>query len=145
LSANSTMAQLSFITLFMLLRFVSLVSSKQCYFLDGTDASANGKICNPNSDVSSCCATTDSCLTSGLCLSPNGLIYQFGCTDQEGKSCPVVCPTRKYSISQVFLELLPPSRNDVWHEPITHAGDFATSTSIPDLSVNYPPIVDFWH
>lgn len=75
-----------------------------CYYLDGSTAPSNiYQACDPDADVSPCCALTkgsrnDICMISGLCYAQDGIhagfIYSNGCTDQSGLSgnCPHFCP-----------------------------------------------------
>lgn len=81
------------------------VSAAQCYHLDGTQADKTHQPCDPDAEVSACCAldkgNPDVCLSSGLCYAQEpfyrGLIYSNGCTDPSGESgeCPHFCPDRR--------------------------------------------------
>lgn len=75
-----------------------------CYYVDGTQITDSSfTACNPDADVSACCANdkgsrSDICLSSGLCYAQDGnyrgFIYSDGCTDKSGLSadCPHFCP-----------------------------------------------------
>ncbi|KUI57588.1 hypothetical protein VP1G_04867 [Cytospora mali] len=75
-----------------------------CYALDGSEITdASYTPCNPDAEVSSCCANnkgarSDICMSSGLCYAQDGdykgFIYSNGCTDKTGLSneCPHFCP-----------------------------------------------------
>ncbi|KAJ6437291.1 hypothetical protein O9K51_10265 [Purpureocillium lavendulum] len=79
-------------------------AAKQCYWMDGTLTDSVVQPCNPDADVSPCCALNkpkpDLCLSSGLCYSQDsgveGFIYSDGCTDKTGEDekCPHFCTDR---------------------------------------------------
>jgi len=54
--------------------------------------------CNTTINSSACCAPTDSCTTSGLCLGASGYVYRSACTDLtwSSKNCPAICQNGKY-------------------------------------------------
>lgn len=75
---------------------------KQCYMLNGTKAGLDMAPCNPDAEVSACCAINkarpDICTSSGgLCLAQDGgytgMLYANGCTDPAGTNtnCPQIC------------------------------------------------------
>ncbi len=72
-------------------------SKRQCYFPSG--ALSDHVPCDPNAEVSMCCASADACLSSGLCLMPGtsarrGTSFARGsCTDKAffGSNCPWWC------------------------------------------------------
>ncbi|KAL4964316.1 uncharacterized protein BDV14DRAFT_201088 [Aspergillus stella-maris] len=72
--------------------------ARDCYLMDGQLANTSHSPCTTSEDPTShspCCAKgTDTCLTSGLCQSSNGLIFETGCTDPtwESVACPSLCP-----------------------------------------------------
>lgn len=80
----------------------------QCYSLDGSRAAADFAPCNPDADVSPCCAlkkvNPDICLSSGLCLAQQdgleGVLYENACTDKTGKSkkCANICPNGEFVV-----------------------------------------------
>ncbi|KAL2847141.1 hypothetical protein BJY01DRAFT_246915 [Aspergillus pseudoustus] len=89
---------LLFLFLFL---FPTTSLARECYLMSGKPAPSDYTPCNaslPESSSSThspCCASDSSvCLSSGLCLSSNGLIYENGCTDAtwESPDCPHVCP-----------------------------------------------------
>lgn len=77
-----------------------------CYHVDGSRTDSTFEPCDPDAEVSACCATNkrlpDVCLSSGLCYSQepgfNGLMYSNGCTDPTGEdeACPHFCPDRTF-------------------------------------------------
>lgn len=79
----------------------------QCYSINGTRADDSHAPCDPDAEVSACCALNksrpDICLSSGLCYAQDvnyhGLIYSNGCTDPTGQAdeCPHLCPDRMSS------------------------------------------------
>ncbi|UNI21289.1 hypothetical protein JDV02_007291 [Purpureocillium takamizusanense] len=76
-------------------------AAKQCYWMDGTITDNVVQPCNPDADVSPCCALNkpkpDLCLSSGLCYAQDsgveGFLYSDGCTDRSGEDerCPHFC------------------------------------------------------
>ena len=74
----------------------------ECFKFDGTPAGPTHQPCDPDAEVSACCATNkqrpDICLSSGLCYAQEtgykGMVYSNGCTDETGtaKECPHFCP-----------------------------------------------------
>ncbi|KAH8422485.1 uncharacterized protein LDX57_000238 [Aspergillus melleus] len=103
----------------LLATLVSSTSTQKCYLMDGTSAPSLSP-CNPPSNTttttttqhSPCCPLRPStknpaiCLTSGLCLSSNGLIYISGCTDPTwtDPACPSVCPDARTKWTGKALE-----------------------------------------
>lgn len=83
----------------------STQAQKKCYGIDGSESDGSQQPCNPDADVSACCAIKkakpDICMSSGLCYAQDsgyeGLIYSNGCTDPTGlaKECPHLCPDRE--------------------------------------------------
>lgn len=81
-------------------------SAATCYHINGSLADSSHQPCNPDAEVSACCATNkkypDLCLSSGLCMAQEplfiGLVFSDGCTDESGLSdeCPHFCPDRTY-------------------------------------------------
>lgn len=96
-SAASVMLSKSAIPLLL----AAVSAQKTCYRLDGSEASSEFALCNPNAKISACCHLNkdvpDICLSSGLCLSQQpgyeGLMHSNGCTDKTGKdsACPQPC------------------------------------------------------
>ncbi|KAF1992192.1 hypothetical protein K402DRAFT_415890 [Aulographum hederae CBS 113979] len=70
-------------------------NSSSCYFPGGNQPAGGNPMvpCNPNAAVSACCQVGESCTSSGLCFSGNGMIYRGGCTDKTFKdaTCSKVC------------------------------------------------------
>lgn len=88
---------------YLLLLFAHVRAEKQCYYVDGTLIKDSSYApCDPDADVSPCCANnkgarSDICMSSGLCLGQDGnyqgMIYLNGCTDPTGEdvACPHFC------------------------------------------------------
>ena len=70
--------------------FALSVTAKTCYYPDGSPDVAI-KPCDSSADVSTCCRSTDSCLSNNLCFSTGlNVVYRRGCTDPtwNSSSCP---------------------------------------------------------
>ncbi|CAN9231744.1 hypothetical protein CC77DRAFT_1031364 [Alternaria alternata] len=78
--------------------FIAVAASQKCYAVDGTALDSTYTPCNPSAKHSSCCASTDVCMSNGLCMGTTnesiGMIFSRGCTDSKGKdaSCQQICP-----------------------------------------------------
>ena len=88
--------------LLILTRFLDLAyASAQCYYVDGTPSPTDvHQPCFPENSVSACCVLdsgNDVCLSSGLCMTNSGQLYQGACTDSSYTSanCSHFCPDRK--------------------------------------------------
>ena len=89
------------LAVFGALSLPTALCAKQCYGIDGTVLDDSFAPCDPDAEVSACCATNkdsaDICLSSGLCYAQDGVyegfIYSNGCTDRSGEdsACPHFC------------------------------------------------------
>lgn len=75
--------------------FISILASANasavCYYPDGKTTDPTHVPCNQTmSTASACCASSDSCSTSGFCLGGSGWVYRGSCTDQnwDSENCP---------------------------------------------------------
>lgn len=89
--------------------------------------------CNPRAgSISLCCEFGDTCLANGLCVTPSGVYYNGGCTDDtyQSATCPQYCTTgghRAMNVSLVILTFLLGDANWVIRCPsgsAVKAGDF---------------------
>ncbi|KAI1392786.1 uncharacterized protein F4822DRAFT_140942 [Hypoxylon trugodes] len=88
---------------------LQIQAAAKCYLLDGTEASSENTLCNPNAtgeagSHSACCneKNGDACLSTGLCLNTvsvqqSHLLWATACTDPTFKdpSCPQYCQGTK--------------------------------------------------
>ncbi|RMZ72709.1 N-acetyltransferase eso1 [Pyrenophora seminiperda CCB06] len=78
--------------------FIAVATGQQCYGVDGFALDSTFMPCNPSAKHSGCCASTDLCLSNGLCMATTdvyiGMIFSRGCTDSTGQdvACPQLCP-----------------------------------------------------
>ncbi|ORY09636.1 hypothetical protein BCR34DRAFT_602641 [Clohesyomyces aquaticus] len=87
--------------LISILLLSALAAAQQCYSPSGQTLDSTYTTCKPKSGVqhSGCCASTDICLDSGLCMATNGVymgtLFQRGCTDPtgQGAGCAKLCPS----------------------------------------------------
>jgi hypothetical protein len=92
--------------------FIAVATSQKCYAVDGTALDSTYTPCNPSAKHSSCCASTDICMSNGLCMGTMnesiGMIFSRGCTDSKGNdaSCQQMCPGGTFTETQfIFLVL----------------------------------------
>lgn len=92
----------SLLTVFATL--IAVATSQQCYAVDGTALDKTYTPCNPSANHSGCCASTDICMSNGLCMGTTnesiGMIFSRGCTDKEGKDAACqqdLCPGGKFT------------------------------------------------
>jgi len=89
----------SLLTVFV--TFIAVAMAQKCYSVDGAALNSTFTPCNPGAKHSGCCASTDLCLSNGLCMATTdvyiGIIFSRGCTDSTGNdvACPQLCPGRK--------------------------------------------------
>lgn len=83
--------------------FSYVYASPNCYFPNGT-MDNNYVACDTNAPNSACCASTDECLTNGLCRPVNSTgeandYWRDLCTDQtwESDACPKFCYNQETS------------------------------------------------
>ncbi|KAF1839493.1 hypothetical protein BDW02DRAFT_155016 [Decorospora gaudefroyi] len=91
-------ARLSLLSVFATV-VAAAATSQKCYGVDGTALNGTYTPCNPSAKHSACCASSDICLSNGLCMATTGAsigqLFQSGCTDKSGKdtACPQkMCP-----------------------------------------------------
>ncbi|CAA9964877.1 hypothetical protein PTMSG1_08236 [Pyrenophora teres f. maculata] len=90
------LARSSFLTVFV--TFIAVATAQKCYAVDGSALNSTFTPCNPSAKHSGCCASTDLCLSNGLCMATTdvyiGMIFSRGCTDSTGTdvACPQLCP-----------------------------------------------------
>ena len=102
--AETPAARRSALSLILIFSFFLHVRGT-CYLQNGAHADYTVLPCNPDSEVSACCAlnktSPDICMDSGLCYATDGEVqgrmYQVGCTDASGKdaACPQYCDPGK--------------------------------------------------
>lgn len=75
-----------------------LVNGSACYMADGSTTGYGNTgyplvPCDATAPNSACCAVTDDCLDTGICLSGQGYFYRGGCTDASWQTpeCAAVC------------------------------------------------------
>lgn len=94
--------------------------------------------CNPRAGIISlCCELGDTCLTNGLCVTPSGVYYNGGCTDDTYQSaiCPKYCTSgghRAIIMPLVVLMFVSGDANWVIQCPSDSAvitGDFCCSVN----------------
>jgi hypothetical protein len=103
----------------LVLLYTTIAIAAQCYYSDGTKADPSFQPCNPDAEVSSCCAIkksnhwlNDVCTTSGLCVPQDGnfsgLLYQNGCTvtDWSNPGCQTHYSVSKYTFSLTSMKIL---------------------------------------
>ncbi|RMJ06706.1 hypothetical protein CDV36_013694 [Fusarium kuroshium] len=87
------MASLRFI---FVIALSSTLAHAQCYYPDGKDATTD-KPCQPDAEVSACCADGYVCMSTGMCqfvdLEGTGRFARGSCTNQDwsSSSCPNYC------------------------------------------------------
>lgn len=101
----------------IVIQIAPIQAAKQCYWMDGTITDSVVQPCNPDAEVSPCCALNkakpDLCLSSGLCYSQDsgveGFLYSDGCTDRTGEDekCPHFCIDRKENLANEYTRRLP--------------------------------------
>lgn len=77
---------------------LNMAVPRACFYPNGSPATAASGSprmlpCLPNAINSACCASNDSCLANGMCLSEDLFFYRGACTTVQypSDSCPQFC------------------------------------------------------